>query len=142
MSNMIGKVIKQLRIKKGMKQKELAELSQLSSSSVCDIEKGRVNPSLRSLIQIAESLEVLPEEIIKIWRKDSKETTFKLNHYSYQPDDNHQHMKIIEEMVEILRDNLSSMIEKKQNLQDPEVLRLSKLLDSLLNFLNAAKPTE
>jgi len=53
----LGRNIRLKRKAKGLKQKELAELAQISCSTLCDIEKGRINPSILSLQRIARVLE-------------------------------------------------------------------------------------
>ncbi|OZV12830.1 transcriptional regulator [Tissierella sp. P1] len=54
----IGENIKKYRKEKGLTQKELAEISNLSRSYLADLERDRYNPSLDSLKLIADSLEV------------------------------------------------------------------------------------
>lgn len=54
----IGENIKKYRKEKGLTQKELAEISNLSRSYLADLERDRYNPSLDSLKLIANSLEV------------------------------------------------------------------------------------
>lgn len=55
---MLGATITAVRKEKGMKQYELAEKSGLAGSTICDIEKGRLTPSLKTLEKIAETLEI------------------------------------------------------------------------------------
>ena len=54
----IGENIRQIRLNKKMAQKALAQKSRLASSTLCDIEKGRTNPSVVSMEKIARALEV------------------------------------------------------------------------------------
>lgn len=58
MGQKIGENIRSLRKSKNMTQKELALKSNLATSTICDIEKGRSNPSLESLKRIARALKV------------------------------------------------------------------------------------
>lgn len=53
-----GKIIKQLRKQKKLRQNELAKLAGISNTYLSDIEVGRTNPSLKTLISIARVLEV------------------------------------------------------------------------------------
>lgn len=53
-----GKLIKDLRIKKGMTQEELAEKTDLSTRTIQRIENGEVDPRTYSLQMIAKALEV------------------------------------------------------------------------------------
>ena len=52
----IGEKIKNLRKERKISQKRLAELSGISGSFLCDIEKGRTNPSIVTLQKIANNL--------------------------------------------------------------------------------------
>jgi len=53
-----GKLIKELRIKKGMTQEELAEKTEVSSRTIQRIENGEVDPRAYTLQMIAKALEV------------------------------------------------------------------------------------
>lgn len=53
-----GKLIKELRIKKGMTQEELAELTELSARTIQRIENGEVDPRAYTLQMIAKALDV------------------------------------------------------------------------------------
>lgn len=53
-----GSIIKQFRKEKGISQKKLAQLAEISNSYLSDIEVGRTNPSLKTLLKIAKVLEV------------------------------------------------------------------------------------
>jgi len=55
---MLGTKIQALRKQKNIKQIQLAEKAGLACSTLCDIEKGRLNPSIKSLEKIAAALEV------------------------------------------------------------------------------------
>ena len=54
--------IKSIRIRKGISQMELSLRSNLSQSFIVNIEKGRKQPSVLTLIRIAEALEVNPQD--------------------------------------------------------------------------------
>lgn len=53
-----GSIIKHFRKEKGISQKGLAKLAGISNSYLSDIEVGRTNPSLKTLLKIAKVLEV------------------------------------------------------------------------------------
>jgi len=53
-----GKLIKELRIKKGMTQEELADRTELSARTIQRIENGEVDPRAYTLQMIAKALEV------------------------------------------------------------------------------------
>ncbi|MCL2265421.1 MAG: helix-turn-helix domain-containing protein [Treponema sp.] len=54
--------IKSIRIIKGISQMELSLRSNLSQSFIANIEKGKKQPSVLTLIRIAEALEVNPQD--------------------------------------------------------------------------------
>ena len=57
--------IKEIREKKGIKQRELAELTGLSVGYMCHLEKGsRKNPSYNTMVSIANALN---ENITKVF---------------------------------------------------------------------------
>jgi len=53
-----GKLIKELRIKKGLTQEELADRTEISSRTIQRIENGEVDPRAYTLQMIANALEV------------------------------------------------------------------------------------
>lgn len=53
-----GARVKEIRCRKGINQKKLAELAGISNSYLSDIEVGRTNPSLKTLFKIAKALGV------------------------------------------------------------------------------------
>lgn len=53
-----GRLIKELRIKKGMTQEELADKTEVSSRTIQRIENGEVDPRAYTLQMIAKALEV------------------------------------------------------------------------------------
>lgn len=60
----VGKMIRELRNKGGMTQKELAEKADISTSYLCDIEVGRTNPSLRTLERISKAFGITMKEMV------------------------------------------------------------------------------
>lgn len=58
LKQMIGARIKQIRTKKGFTQEELSERIEINPKYLSSIERGKENPTLNTLIRIAESLEV------------------------------------------------------------------------------------
>src|SRR5512133_4090103 len=53
-----GKLIKELRIKKGMTQEELADKTEVTARTIQRIENGEVDPRAYTLQMIAKALEV------------------------------------------------------------------------------------
>lgn len=56
--------IKQLRIQKGIKQIDLASAVGIDDSSLRRIESGRTSPTLKTLIRIADALNVEVRELL------------------------------------------------------------------------------
>ena len=64
-SEVLGKRIEYLRKSKGWSQLELALESEVNKNYLCDLEKGRRNPSLEILERIADALNISLEELFK-----------------------------------------------------------------------------
>ncbi|MCR5332859.1 MAG: helix-turn-helix domain-containing protein [Bacilli bacterium] len=64
-SQVLGKRIEYLRKSKGWSQLELALESEVNKNYLCDLEKGRRNPSLEILERIADALNISLEELFK-----------------------------------------------------------------------------
>ena len=54
----IGNKIRQLRIKKGLTQEELADRSELSKSFISQLENDLTSPSIATLVDILQCLEI------------------------------------------------------------------------------------
>ena len=62
----IGESIKNIRKNKKINQKTLAEQAEISCSYLCDIEKGRTNPSVKTMLRLFKELgvEIELDEIV------------------------------------------------------------------------------
>ncbi|RJR43984.1 MAG: XRE family transcriptional regulator [Desulfobacteraceae bacterium] len=60
---MIGRRIREIRTKKGLTQEELAEKMGMGPKYLSSIERGKENPTLNTLIALAESLDVAMGEM-------------------------------------------------------------------------------
>jgi len=68
--------IKTIRIRKGISQMELSLRSNLSQSFIANLEKGKKQPSVLTLIRIAKALNVNPQEFFpESVDSDTKEQT-------------------------------------------------------------------
>jgi transcriptional regulator with XRE-family HTH domain len=56
--NDLGKKLKQLRLKKNLTQKNLAEKIHCTSAYICQLENGKADPSLSTLKKIATALDI------------------------------------------------------------------------------------
>jgi len=61
-----GKVLRNLRTKKGVSQEQLALNSDLDRTFISMLERGKRQPSLASIISIAGTLEVPPHKLVKL----------------------------------------------------------------------------
>lgn len=64
LNNKFGQRLRATRLEKGISQDELALISNLSRSYVCKLDRGKGNISLKVLYQLAEALEVQPQELL------------------------------------------------------------------------------
>jgi len=61
----LGKRIVQLRKERNMMQIELATLLNIEDSALRRIESGRTNPTIKTLLRIADALDISIEELIR-----------------------------------------------------------------------------
>lgn len=62
----IGLNIKSLRVKRELKQRDLADFAQLNIDSIGKIERGEQNFTISSLWAIAEVLKVEPKDLLDV----------------------------------------------------------------------------
>ena len=62
LKEMIGSRIREIRNKKGITQDQLAERVGISSKYLSSIERGKENPTLSTILKLAQSLDVMPAE--------------------------------------------------------------------------------
>lgn len=64
MRRLVGENVKRLRAAKGLTQEAFAERSGFSQQYVSDLERGRRNPTVVSLFELAQALGVTPAELL------------------------------------------------------------------------------
>lgn len=62
--HIIGKRLLALRKRKGLTQAEVAEKAYLSERAYADIERGKTNMRLETILSICKALEITPDEIL------------------------------------------------------------------------------
>lgn len=67
----VGRNIKQIRLKRNMRQDELAEKSGITQSMLCQIERGVKNPSLQVGYEISKILDCSMEDLLEEQIKES-----------------------------------------------------------------------
>lgn len=60
-----GEKVRELRIKKGLSQEELAEISGLHRTYISSLELGKRNVSLVNIYALAKALGVTPDKLLK-----------------------------------------------------------------------------
>ena len=89
LKQMIGLRIKDIRIKKGFTQEQLAEKININSKYLSSIERGMENPTLNILIKLSESLNVNFNNIFyQIEIEDSAKRKSMINSILNEADDN------------------------------------------------------
>jgi transcriptional regulator with XRE-family HTH domain len=61
----LGSRIRELRVKKGLSQEEFADVCGLHRSHMGEIERGRANITLATLVIIAQTLQTTPSALFK-----------------------------------------------------------------------------
>lgn len=62
-----GKIIKELRLSKNLKRKDVAKKSGLSCAQITNIEKGNSKPKIGTLYKLVQSLECDYDFIFKLY---------------------------------------------------------------------------
>ncbi len=65
MRKLVGRNVRGVRSERGMTQEELAERSGFSQQYILDLERGRRNPTILSLHELAQALEVTPIDLLQ-----------------------------------------------------------------------------
>lgn len=64
MRKLVGRNVRAVRIRRGMTQEKLAEVSGFSQQYISDLERGRRNPTIVSLYELAQALHSTPVELL------------------------------------------------------------------------------
>jgi transcriptional regulator with XRE-family HTH domain len=64
MRKLVGRNVRRLRQAQGLTQEQFAELSGFSQQYISDLERGRRNPTIVSLFEIATALSATPVELL------------------------------------------------------------------------------
>ena len=78
-----GNLIRSLRIKKGLTQKELAEMICVTDKAVCKWEKGRGCPNITLISQLSKVLEVDIQSILQGYLDKNKKIGENMNHLKF-----------------------------------------------------------
>lgn len=64
MRRLVGDNVKRLRQAKGLTQEQFAERSGFSQQYISDLERGRRNPTVVSLFELAQALGARPQDLV------------------------------------------------------------------------------
>ena len=78
-----GNLIRSLRIKKGLTQKELAQMICVTDKAVCKWEKGRGCPNITLISQLSKVLEVDIQSILQGYLDKNKKIGANMNHLKF-----------------------------------------------------------
>ena len=59
-----GENLKKLRLERGLSYRKMAYACSVDNSKISKIEKGRVNITLNTMLQLAEALQIHPSELL------------------------------------------------------------------------------
>jgi transcriptional regulator with XRE-family HTH domain len=65
MRKLVGRNVRGVRLARGMTQEQLAEESGFSQQYISDLERGRRNPTVVSLYELAQALKSTPVELLR-----------------------------------------------------------------------------
>lgn len=66
MRRVVGENVKRLRLAAGLTQEQFAERSGFSQQYVSDLERGRRNPTVVSVFELAQALGVAPADLLAV----------------------------------------------------------------------------
>jgi len=66
-----GQVVRKLRMERNLSQEKLSELSGLDRSYVSEIERGEKTASIRTLVKLAEGLDISPSSLLAEMENDT-----------------------------------------------------------------------
>lgn len=64
MKRLVGLNVRRIRIQRGLTQEQFAERSGFSQQYISDLERGRRNPTIISLLELAQALGARPVELL------------------------------------------------------------------------------
>lgn len=60
----LGIYIRQIRERKNLSQQSLADISDLPKTTIGRIERAEINPTIKTLVKIANALEIEPKDLL------------------------------------------------------------------------------
>lgn len=69
----VGKVIQEYREKRGLSQEVVSGLADIGRTHLSAIERGVRKPTLETFFKIADALDILPSELMKLIEKQNQQ---------------------------------------------------------------------
>lgn len=69
-AEVVGKIIKEYREKKGLSQEVVSGLADIGRTHLSAIERGVRKPTLETFFKIADALDILPSELMRMIEKN------------------------------------------------------------------------
>lgn len=69
-AEIVGKVIQEYREKRGLSQEVVSGLADIGRTHLSAIERGVRKPTLETFFRIADALNILPSELVKLIEKE------------------------------------------------------------------------
>ena len=69
-AEVVGKIIQEYREKKGLSQEVVSGLADIGRTHLSAIERGVRKPTLETFFKIADALDILPSELMKMIEKN------------------------------------------------------------------------
>lgn len=65
MRKLVGRNVRAARVERDLTQEQFADVSGFSQQYISDLERGRRNPTIVSLYELAQALGVMPVDLLK-----------------------------------------------------------------------------
>ncbi len=66
LKTIFGEILKELRLKKGLTQQQLADYAGIDRAYISELERGLLMPSVETVFRIAKVLKIKPQQIIEL----------------------------------------------------------------------------
>lgn len=136
----IGKKIKQLRLEKGLKQKDVAKLLDIPVSTYSNYENGNREPNSEIIEKISKILNTTPEELIELDNKSLKNNKEMIKNSKYRVFIYSETYNFINSQSHIF-DKLTQMVLPK-SLSNSDITNISKSNSLLITQLTFYSITE
>ena len=124
----IGSKIKELRIKKGLTQSELAKECNLSKNAIWNYENGKRNPKIEVVSLIATALNVSLSTLIETQETLTNKIIKFIDATIYKNMDALNTLELVSELIDLDFDALSNALKYNEDISESYLIALLKLL--------------